>query len=159
MKAQDKGITDNHPTTEKTLITRQVYHLAGVVANKATTPNHELTILNTLDENEFDCVCSEIVDGKKDFVIIIKNDDSAILDSATALMVEPFKRVAGVSYLESDNEQTMVIRYLIGDHTDIDSADRFFDEVRHSIKKNAAHRGWEVGEKGELIKRKAKYFY
>lgn len=155
------SVDTNHLSSaeDQMVITRQVYYLSGAKANNPKTPNHELTLLTPLDENEFDCVCSELVDGKKEFVIISKNEDSAIRDSAVAGMVEPFKRVAGVSYLENIQDHNVVLRYLICDHTNQEAAEKFFEAVRETIRKDAAHRGWQVGEDGELIKQKAQYFF
>lgn len=143
----------------KTVVTRQVYYLAGVLASKLNKPNHELSLLTTLDENSTACACSEVEDGKKDFVIVIKNLDGAVEDATSAGMIEKFKRFANVAYLESRNGHTVVNRYLIGDHTDKASEAEFFEAVRQTIKKTASHRGWQIDEQGTLIKSAPQYFY
>lgn len=137
-------------------ITRQRFFLAGRFASNANKPNHETLLLPSLAENNKECVCSEVVDGESNFIIVIKSDQ---VDNSTTENTASFKRVAGVSYMTRKEDTVMVERYLVGDHTDKDSATAFFKEVQSVVSKNAAHRGWSISEQGELTKSKPKYFF
>ena len=146
-------------TNTKTIITRQAYYLAGVTASKLGQPNHELSLLTTLDENSESYVCSEIEDGKKDFVIIFKEVDELSKEEDANCVADKFKKFANVAYLESRNGYTVVNRYLVGDHTDEACEADFFDAVRKTIQQKASRRGWEIDSQGKLIKSTPKYFF
>ena len=137
-------------------ITRQRFFLAGRLASNANKPNYEALLLPSLAENNKECVCSEVVDGEPSFIIVIKGDHA---DSSTAENTESSKRVTGISYITRKEDTVMVERYLVGDHTDKDSATAFFKEAQSVVSKNAAHRGWSISEQGELTKSKPKYFF
>lgn len=142
---------------EPTIITKQLYRLSG---NKKTNGTYQAVVLDTLDENDYECVCREIIDGDKHFSIIIKNEPDNICSQEVADMVEPNSDMTGIDYLKPNEASGMYfVRYLVGDHTDEASLRKLFEDVEKRIKKVALFRGWVISADGVLTAKKAEYYY
>lgn len=143
--------------TTPTVVTKQLYRLIG---NKKTDGTFEAEVIDTLDENNNQVLCREIINGDKHFNILIKNAGNKIYDQEMADMIEPNNDVMGVSYLKTDDDDNMYfVRYLDGDHTDPQALEGFFAAVQERIKKATMFRSWTIDSVGVLTKKKNEYFY
>lgn len=142
--------------SNKTIITRQLYHLQG---DKKTKGTYMVSTLDTLDENQDECACRAIGrKGEKSFVIVQKNDDLDISQEEADAIFEG-KVATNVSYIEIDGGLARFVRYLTGDEADAESGQSFFEAVQKRISKETAFRGWSINNEGVLTVKKPEYFY